>query len=179
MPARETITHRMLDRIILMCLLVATTFLAKWRIDAGSRSRSEIAKARRNEIRLRLSDFYYPVVLRLKKDEYVWNEVLSRDAWRGKRNLEPNLERALILDNYDEILSIIDNHLEMIGSDSELRAQIDQYERHVAMYKALRASGQPPMPRDEDDIGWPKGFLPLMQQRAQELQAKLDSSGTP
>jgi len=78
---------------------------------------------------------------------------------------------------WDEILSITDKHLEMIGNVKELRAQIDQYEGHVAVYKALRETGDRQTPRNVDDeIGWPRAFRPLMEQRTQELQAKLFDS---
>jgi hypothetical protein len=123
-----------------------------------------------------LSDFYWPIYLRLQKDNVVWRRILDRnkgnDALRQKVGVE--IERNFILTNHDEIVKIIESNIYLAKADDELLEPLLKYLKHIAVYKAMRAAGC----YDKDPIHlqepWPRDFFPVIEERTKALQSQYD-----
>jgi hypothetical protein len=141
---------------------------------------NELAK-QRDAIHLKfverqLSDFYWPIYLRLQKDNVVWRRILDRnqgdDALRQKVGVE--IEKNFILSNHDEIVRIIESNIYLAKADEELLEPLLKYLKHIAVYKAMRAAGC----YDKDPIHlqepWPHDFFPVIEERTKALQSQYD-----
>jgi len=115
-----------------------------------------------------LSDFYWPVSFRLDKDNAVWVRLNEPQT-----PLTSKIEAGVILPNHKEIQSIIDSKSALIFNPWEplqpvLLDAIKRYERHVAVYFALRENADSRYPADLKEP-WPEDFYPLIQKRIEEL----------
>lgn len=94
-----------------------------------------------------LSDFYYPIHLRLQKDTAVWTlakqlhkDGVDYDAEKFSKFIESNI----LVPNHKEIIAIIDKNFMLLKNPYEkldvgpLVKVIGSYERHVSAYVALR-----------------------------------------
>lgn len=123
-----------------------------------------------------LADFYWPIYLRLQKDNVVWRRILDRnqgdDALRQRVGVE--IEKNFILSNHDEIVKIIESNIHLAKADDELLEPLLKYLKHIAVYKAMRAAGC----YDKDPIylqePWPKDFFPVIEERTKTLQGQYD-----
>ena len=93
-----------------------------------------------------LTDFYWPIVFRIKKDNVVWKRLKDLN-----KRLAREIEQQVILANHREILKIIDERAQAIFNpwkpvQPALIDAIKHYEWHVAVYMALRAIGDQRMP---------------------------------
>jgi hypothetical protein len=140
----------------------------------------EIVKGRRDFITEQLSKFYYPIQLRLHKDNAIfktWNE--NRFSTTN-RKLAKQIEETFVIPNHEEIIKIIDTHFDLIRNDSEyeedltpLMDALKAYERHVALYKALRDTGDSRKPIQLSEP-FPKEFFRLIEQRIADLENQRD-----
>ena len=131
-------------------------------------------RARRLEfLEKQLSSFYWPLYLRLQKDNVMWQRIghladqpgdpLPADAGHA-------VERGYILPNHGEAVALIEKNAHLID-DKELFAELLHYVRHVAVYQALRATpslGE----RNPVDLGepFPKKLFPLVENKLGKLQ---------
>ena len=103
----------------------------------------------------KLKNFYWPLYIRLQRDEYLWelakitlfgNENHSDDecaaamvvALKKQENNTIILLDNHILENHNETLKIIDNHMVDAEPSDFIMNLIKQYNKHVMIYKFLR-----------------------------------------
>lgn len=112
-----------------------------------------------------LSHFYWPIYLRLQKDNAIW-------TLRDKIN-QPHLEKAFILPNHSDLVRIIENNIHLAQASDELLDQIKLYLRHVTTYQVLRDVNmlEDPIRFNEP---WPKEFFPIIKSETQRLQAEYE-----
>lgn len=179
MTFREELTIKIIDKL-LIAVLILVAGLGFWlnakleRLKTDLNLRSDVAKEQREELGQELSQFYYPIYLRLEKDNAVWQRVLGSEEKPEEGRIRSELERSFILPNHDQIVKIIDEHIDLVKNDQELWTQILKYEKHVAIFKALRATGDPRVPI-QLGVPWPDQFFPLVAKRTQQLQSKYDA----
>ncbi|MGH7843438.1 MAG: hypothetical protein ACREQT_18215 [Candidatus Binataceae bacterium] len=172
----EQLTTTVLDKLLIAILLLMAGFWLNTKLErlkTDLNLRSDVAKEQRQELGQELSQFYYPIYLRLEKDNTVWKRFLGSEQKPGEEKIEVELERSFILPNHDQIVKIIDEHIDLVKDDQELWTQILKYERHVAVYKALRATGDRRVPLELGEP-WPEKFFPLIKERTEQIQAKYD-----
>jgi len=124
-----------------------------------------------------LSEFYWPVYLRLQKDNAVWAKIL--DKHHGDDDLRKavghEIEMTTILPNHDEIVNIIETKSHLAEPDEKLLGLLQQYLRHIAIYKAMRNAGC----YDKDPIylgePWPAELFPIIEERTQSLQKQYEA----
>ena len=136
----------------------------------------ELVKGKRDFITRQLSEFYYPIQLRLHKGNAVfekWNATTDKKLAR-------QIEETFIIPNHEEIVKIIDTRFDLIRNDSEyaedlveLMDALKAYERHVALYKALRDTGDSRKPIQLGEP-YPKKFFRLIEKRVADLENQRD-----
>jgi hypothetical protein len=144
-------------------------------VDQQKELELEAWKIKVNELEKRLSQFYWPIYLRLQRDNVVWKRLSDRGNEQDpdRQKLGQQIETDVLLPNHSEIVSIIENNRHLAGSDPILETQLLKYIRHVAVYKALRAAGiwKDPFQFDEP---YPEGFFPIIEQQLKLLQKEYD-----
>jgi hypothetical protein len=137
------------------------------------RSRSNTALDFRGR---QLAEFFWPLYFHLEKDNAVWRRVLDRaHDDELKRHIAFQIEQAVILPNHDEAVRLIESKIYFAGGDEGLLNELTNYVRHVAVYKAIRASGRYDIDPIFVEEPWPKGLFPLVERRTREAQRQYDA----
>ena len=130
--------------------------------------------ARRLEfLEKQLSSFYWPLYLRLQKDNVMWRRIghLADEAGNPlPADAGYAVERGYILPNHAEAVALIAQNAHLID-DKDLFAELLRYVRHVAVYQALR--GTPELrERNPRDLGepFPETLFPLVERKLGKLQ---------
>jgi len=143
------------NELFLTVLLGVLSFVGKsiWEIYNKNRSRQI------EFIEKQLSLFYYPLLIRLEKDNVTWKMILDKRI--GDNSLQErigkNVESNIILPNHDEMIQIIEQN-SYLSQDEPTEKMLVQYIKHVAVYKAIRQSGDEntfPMNYDKS-LQWPE-----------------------
>lgn len=146
---------------------------------------NELIMARYNAelelIERQISEFYWPIYLRLEKDNVMWTKIsyLNRE---GQVVLPPSasqmLEQEFILKNHQEIVEIIESkvHLANISENNEeLMNELLKYIKHVAVYKTIRSidefKGVNP---DDLNERFPEKLFPLIEHNFHQLQTRYE-----
>ena len=145
---------------------------------AAQALKSEISKqrfvARLQRIERQLSEFYWPMYLRLQKDNIVWRRLL--DMVKGQDNplsrIGSRIETDFILPNHNELVSIIETKIHLAEPDAVLQAALLSYIDHVAVYKAAIAAGFTDLHGAQRELltPWPHELFPLIEDRTLKLQ---------
>lgn len=168
-------------------LIAALILLFAWVLNRGLEKvkselamRNEFAKlrdAKRLEfLDKQLSQFYYPLYIRLHIDGAVWERILDKRNGDDeiRRKVGEVIEKDTILPNHEEMVKIIQNNIHLAEGDAEAFDQMLKYVRHVAVYKAMRESGI----HDRDPIAlgepWPERLLPVIEATTANLQWQYD-----
>src|SRR5437879_461411 len=81
-----------------------------------------------------LSEFYYPIYIRLFIDGATWERILDRH--RGddelRKRVGEEIERTVILPNHEAIVDIIQSKIHLAEDDEVAFAAILKYIRHVS-----------------------------------------------
>ena len=172
MTFKEQLIITLTEKLIIGLLLLGAGFwvsreVESFKVSEAHRSQTDIAKIA--IIDKQLTDFYWPIVFRIEKDNAVWERLKDPDT-----RLARQIEQQVILPNHQEILKIIDERSHSIFNPWEpvqptLIDSIKLYERHAAVYMALRAVGDQRMPVDLKE-SWPDALYPLLQSRIKQLQ---------
>lgn len=131
------------------------------------------------EIEKRLSQFYWPIYLRLQRDNVIWEKILDRDNKSDdeKQRLAFEIEDGVLLPNHGEILKIIELNIYLCGmdDDEEFEKLLFSYIRHVDVYRSIRAIGI----KDKDPIyfnePYPRGFYHAFEKRLKKLQKEYNA----
>jgi hypothetical protein len=124
-----------------------------------------------------LSEFYYPVQLRLRKDDELFV------FWEKNQNIKANrlvlneVRNGVILSNNQEVISILEKHSDLLRNPDEhtdiqfLMASLILYERHVALLSALHRIGDKRTPWNVDqDWRYPNDFERDIDIRVHQLE---------
>lgn len=166
----------------LFSFLISTLWLlvgigAKTFWDKLIERREELAKLRRDKkleiLEQQLSQFYWPLYLRLEKDNLVWLKVFDQG-----NSLDPkvrqDLETHFLLKNHEQIVEILESKIYLARAHQALADQIFQYIRHIAIYQAIRKAGIV----DQDPMAFGEPFPPdlyrLVKAEKDALQAEYD-----
>jgi hypothetical protein len=83
-----------------------------------------------------LSEFYWPIYIRLQIDNAVWERVLnSQNINRLPEDIGKPMEQ-FILDNHKEILKIVQSKFYLAEPTPNLERDLLNYVRHIAVYLA-------------------------------------------
>jgi len=132
-------------------------------------------KSRVGDIETRLREFYWPIYLRLQRDNIVWEKILPKNkASPEERKLARQIEEDILLPNHAEILTIIRSGMHHVRDDKELERSLLAYVRHADVYRCLRAANI----WDKDPIRfgepYPPDFFQLIDRNVKLLQAEYD-----
>lgn len=135
---------------------------------------STAGAARLKHVRLLLAEFFRPLHVRLMRDNLSWERILGVRGAEGsaERRIAESIERDHILPNHDEMVAIIETRRHLIAADQELAPVLDDYLRHIIVYKAMRASGDRSGFPLEAGAPWPEQFGPLIERRVAALEAE-------
>jgi hypothetical protein len=124
-----------------------------------------------------LSELYYPIQLRLKKDDALFS------FWERNKNNKENqrvldeLRHTSMVKNHEQIMSILEHHSDLLLNPDEktsiqpLMQALFLYERHVALLSALQASGDNRTPWAVDhEFEYPKNFETEIDNRVSQLE---------
>ena len=139
MTLTEEILKIILDKGLLALIIVYVGFKLN-RILQNQKQRHLIEfEKRKNSIAFlekQLSEFYWPIYLRLLKDNAMWQSVLQLFS---KTNIPVEssdwLEKEFILKNHNEVINIIDTKLFLAKADKEMIDELLFYVKHVAIYQ--------------------------------------------
>ena len=122
-----------------------------------------------------LSKFYWPIYLRLQMDNVIWERILDREAEDPvKQSLGKEIEATVIIPNHELTSDLIQSNIHLAASNKELFDALVRYVRHVAIYKALRSSGNKDI--DPLDVGepWPDDVFRKVKHATLEKQKEFD-----
>ena len=145
---------------------------------AAQALKSEISKQRfvasLQRIERQLSEFYWPMYLRLQKDNTVWRRLLDKRKEEGNplRRIGSRIEIDFILPNHNELVKIIETKIHLAEPDAALQAALLSYIDHVAVYNAAIAAGFTDLHGSQRELltPWPRDLFPLIEDRTLKLQ---------
>jgi hypothetical protein len=107
------------------------------------------------------------------KDSALWRIIpqLSDTATRIPDRIGREIELNYLIKNQEEIVSLIESNIYLAGADEELAEGFAAYIRHVAVYRALRATNTYDL--NPIDVGepFPDGIIPAIEGRLKKLQS--------
>ena len=143
--------------------------LIKTLIDVFKQRHLQQQQAQMQRLEKQLSEFYWPLYAGLVYDEAIWKlRPLTEDLNDEERKqIQEKIESDLLLPNHEAMAQIISSKLQLAGY-AKVPEIYEEYLRHVAAFKGLRASGSQEAP---SSIGapWPEGFTEQIQKRTVEL----------
>jgi hypothetical protein len=161
------------ENLIIPAFLAVVGFIGKSLWEVYTRNRDSKINFKEQQ----LSRFYYPILIRLEKDNVTWKLILRKRKERESlgAKIGDNIEKEVILPNHDEILKILENNIQFCQSD-ELMKMFKHYIKHVLVYKAIRSSGDNitlPMNYDKS-LKWDDDFFPLILRETEKIQKELN-----
>lgn len=138
--------------------------------------RNEIQRAKRTrEMEFKekqLSEFYWPIYFRFAKDSAIWKVIpqLSDAAKVVPDAVGREMELTHLIKNHEEIVSILESNIYLAGADEGLVETLAAYIRHVAVYKALRATNTYNL--NPIDVGepMPDDIIVMIESRLRQIQ---------
>jgi hypothetical protein len=128
-----------------------------------------------------ISEFYWPIYLRLEKDNVMWKRIQSLSS---EKNVLPEaaseaIEKDFILKNHQEIVEIIESKIHLAensANSKELIEELLKYIKHVAVYKTIRSIKelQKINPIDVNEP-FPSKLFPLIANNFRECQSRYES----
>jgi hypothetical protein len=127
-----------------------------WERAVGWRSRipMEVWKIRTSQLEKRLSQFYWPLFIRLQRDDVIWKKVYrdlldedERPEWvadiseKSCQALANEIESKVILPNHLQATTIIRENIHLANADAELIDLLAKYTRHVDVFSSMRSAG--------------------------------------
>lgn len=132
-------------------------------------------------IERQISEFYWPIYLRLEKDNVMWKRIKSLSS---EKNVLPEaaseaIEKDFILKNHQEIVEIIESKIHLAENSANSKELIDEllkYIKHVAVYKTIRSIKelQKFNPIDLNEP-FPQKIFPLIENNFRELRKRYES----
>ena len=175
MTSLPNMAETLIALISTACGIVLKSAWDAW-VDNRKSIELEIWKARVNELEKRLSQFYWPIYLRLQRDNVVWSKILDRDGQSDDehRQLGRQIEKGVLLPNHSEIVKIIESNIHLAALDKDFEAQLLAYLRHIDVYLSIRTVGI--MDKDPIYFGepYPPGFFEAVEKRLSKFQREYE-----
>ena len=190
----EKLLITLVDKGALALLIIIVGFWINKRLEKFKSEQSRISelakqkqslenelKRQRDTIKLQfierqLSQFYWPIYLRLQKDNAAWKRVhhLSDGSDVLPKELGTDIEKNFILPNHDEIVKLIESGIHLAKDDEELFKVLIKYIKHVAVYKSLRSANRYDI--NPIDVGepFPKNLFASIEKKTMGLQKQYD-----
>lgn len=151
-------------------LLVVVGFVCRSAWDLLTKRRESLRdlqlKIRIARLETQLSEFYWPIYLRLIQNEATWEHLLGSPFGRV-------FEKEIVLPNHEAIVARIQGCAHLADADRDFRRLIAEYLCHVAVYKALRAAEDHRLPA-QVHAPWPQGLNREFELRTLRLQREYD-----
>lgn len=124
----------------------------------------------------KLQKFYWPILIRIEKDNAIWEMILSKRSDHNslQYKLASTIEKNDVLQNHNEILEIVSHNIHYAEADKELTDCIRKYVKNVTIYKALRESGEEKIFPLALGAAWPHELYPLIKSRTEKYQKRLN-----
>lgn len=140
--------------------------------------RSEFSKQRfaatLQRLERQLSEFYWPIYLRLQKDNTVWTRLLdkAKEDENPLKRIGSRIETDFILPNHSELVKIIETKIHLAEPSAALQDALLKYIDHVTVYNAAVAAGFTDLHDTEKHLmtPWPQDLFPLIEERTLKLQ---------
>ena len=173
------------DKLAIGLLILFSGYILNRAIEkykAAQTLKSELSKQRftasLQRIERQLSEFYWPMYLRLQKDNTVWRRLLDKDKEEDNplRRIGSRIETDFILPNHNELVKIIETKIHLAEPDAALQASLLAYIDHVAVYKAAIAAGFTDLHGTQRELltPWPRDLFPLIEDRTLKLQREYE-----
>ena len=183
MTFKEQLIITIVDKAAIGALVLIVAFglnrvLERFKADRARENDRERVREQKqlDYIERQLSEFYYPIYIRLHIDGATWRRILDRE--HGNDDLRSKvgtaIETDVLLPNHEAIVAIIQSKIHLAEEDAVgFEAMLD-YVRHVAVYRAMRGAGC--FDRDPIALGEPspKKFLPIIERTTYRLQQQYD-----
>lgn len=178
----EQLIITLMDKALIGGIVAVAGFWANRYLESFKSRReleNELSKLRDQKrleiLESQLSKFYWPLYLRLQMDNVVWRRILDRTAEdEVKRSVAGQIDENFILPNHEAMRTTIEGNIHLARADQGLFDALLRYLRHVAVYKALRASGI----RNVDPValgeGWPKDLFVKIEEATLARQKEFD-----
>lgn len=183
MTFQQQLVLAVVDKLLIGAILALAGFWLNRYLEAFKIQRAlqnELVKARdQKEMQLlesQLSQFYWPIYLHFQIDNVVWERILQRQSKDPVRAaLAHRIETDFILPNHEAACKVIQANIHLAAANPELVSALLKYVRHVAVYRAIRASGNTEV--DPLDVGepWPSDVFPAVEKATMERQRAFDS----
>jgi len=158
---------------VLPIVLVLAGFFGRSLWDILTKRRESLRelrlKSRIDRLERQLSEFYWPIYLRLIQNEATWEHLLKEDA----PALRKAFEEKIVLPNHAEIVTRLQKSAHLADADYEFRKLIAEYLHHVAAYQSLRAAGDNRLPA-QVQVPWPQELNQEFEIRTLTLQKEYD-----
>jgi hypothetical protein len=131
-------------------------------------------------IEKQISEFYWPIYLRLEKDNVMWKRIKSLSP---ENNVLPEsasaaIEQDFILKNHQEIVEIIESKIHLAESSVNSRELINElvkFIKHVAIYRTIRSISELRQVNPVDlNEPYPANLFPLIERNFRELQHRYE-----
>lgn len=136
-------------------------------------------KRKRELIEKKLSLFYWPVCIRLKKNENVYRYLFEGKKEKEKDSMSYRIahyvEKNVLIKNHEEIVDIITQYRYLADPGEDFEKYINQYIRHVVIYKALLDADINEFPGVVTRDGpYPAGIDAYFEHKTNALQKELE-----
>jgi hypothetical protein len=169
-----------MDSTLIATLAAGAGFTAKAVWDwfyARRREWESLVLTKRVEVLdLQLSQFYWPLYIRLEKNEVIWKRIFDvGEQDENKRRLAAEIENSVILPNHAEIVAIIETRMHLAEADADFTRELLHYIHHVTLHRALRAAGDTQTFPMDFGVAWPAQLFPMVRRRTEALQREYDA----
>lgn len=137
-----------------------------------------------------LSEFYWPLYIRLKRDDVIWKTVSyhlkpeynpQRATWTNhlsdemRKKLAEEVENKIIIPNQLEAVAIIRSGVYAAKADKEFLDLLTRYVRHVDAYASLRSCGIKDIDPIDVDEPYPQRLSDAVYARLEKFQEDYDN----
>lgn len=123
----------------------------------------EIDKARLQYVTSQLKEFYWPILIRLEKNNAIYNKL--DDSFIGQ-----SIDESVILPNHLEIVKILEDKMHLAQADSAFLNEIAHYVGHVYTYQSLRKGGYTGYPKEYRGRSYRSEFFKVVKTRTNFFQ---------
>lgn len=181
MTFREEVAITLLDKLLLTLLVGFIAFKLGNLAEVEKNKiglETELVKTKR-QIRIQtlekqLSEFYWPMYLRLQKDNVLWKRIkaLSASADTLPAEISKNIERAYIIKNHNEMVSVIDKNIYLAQLPPKEFKVVVKYTQHVAIYNAILLQKERKYNPIDLKEPFPNELFPIIENNLIALQAE-------
>lgn len=149
--------------------LFGATLKALWDAYVGKKKEIEVQswKLKAQELEKKLSSFYWPIYIRLQRDNVVWEKILHKNHkdCHIEKNLAYEIEKGVLIPNHEEVIKLIEKNIYLSSMDNEMEEQILSYMRHVDIYKSLKSLGIEDVEPKDVGEAYPVGLFSIIEKR--------------